>query len=248
MISKKELEEYAKLKNLKNIGYAEKDYFQNILLFIISQNYGKNFIFKGGTALNKCYGLNRFSEDLDFTCGEKPDLADLENGLKRFKLEFEIEKKEYFDEIKLIVRIKGPLYIGIKNSMCKIILDISLREKVILSAEIKTIGRFLDEIPSFDVLVMQKKEIFAEKIRAIITRNKARDIYDLWFLTKDDIKFDKSLVEDKLKYYKKKWDKKEFINKINNIKNIWNTELNPLVENLPVFKEVKREIIKNIKI
>jgi len=248
MISIKELEEYAKLRNIKNIGYAEKDYFQNILLFIISQNYGKNFIFKGGTALNKCYGLNRFSEDLDFTCEEKPDLNKLENGLKNFKVEFETEKKEYSDEIKLILRIKGPLYIGIKNSMCKIIIDLSLREKVILIAKIKTIGRFLNEIPSFDILVMQEKEIYAEKIRTIITRNKARDVYDLWFLIKNNIKFDKNLVEEKLKYYKKKWSKKEFIKNINNKKDIWESELKPFLENLPKFEEVKNEIIKSIQV
>lgn len=247
MISKKELEEYAKLKNIKNIGYAEKDYFQYILLFIISQNYGKNFIFKGGTALNKCFGLDRFSEDLDFTCEEKPNLNNLEIGLKRFGLEFEIEKKEYIDEIKLTIRIKGPLYNGIRNSMCKLILDLSLREKVILNSEIKKIGRFLEEIPSFDILVMQKKEIFAEKIRAIMTRNKARDMYDLWFLIKNNIKFNKLLVEKKLEYYKEKWDKTEFINKLNNKKNIWSSELNPFVENLSAFEEVKKEIIKNIE-
>ena len=50
-------------------GYSgavvEKDYYVTLLLHSISQKYN-NAIFKGGTALSKCYKLiNRFSEDID---------------------------------------------------------------------------------------------------------------------------------------------------------------------------------------
>jgi len=66
MITKSELKEYAKLKRL-NLGQSEKEYFQNIVLFIIYERVGREMVFKGGTAMNRCYNLNRFSEDLDFT-------------------------------------------------------------------------------------------------------------------------------------------------------------------------------------
>ena len=143
MMSRKELQEYAKMRSILNIGHAEKDYFQNIFLFIIYQEYGKEFIFKGGTALSKCFGLPRFSEDLDFTCSKKPNLDKLENGLKRFKIEYKIMKEEYDDGLKIIFRIKGPLYAGISNSMCKIIIDISLREIVLFSPAVKFGGKNL---------------------------------------------------------------------------------------------------------
>ena len=146
MITKEELREYAKRLSL-NLGQAEKDYFQNIILFILYQNYGKGIVFKGGTALKKCFGLNRFSEDLDFTCLNKPDIKKIEDGLKRFKIEFEIESESYEDGLKIILRIKGPLYVGIRQSLCKFIIDFSFREDVILKPEIKTIGRFLEDLP-----------------------------------------------------------------------------------------------------
>lgn len=246
MITKKELEDYAKMRNIKNIGHAEKDYFQNIVLFIISQNYGKNMIFKGGTALSKCYGLDRFSEDLDFTCKEKIDINIIEEWLKRFKVEFETVKEEYPDSLKIIFRIKGPLYSGIKNSMCKLIIDTSLRENIVLAPELKTIGRFLEEIPSFDVLVMNENEILAEKIRTIMTRNKARDVYDLLFLVNNGLKFNKELTEEKLRFYNKKWSYGEFKKKISEKKEIWISELKHLVLNVPEFKKTKEEIIKKL--
>ncbi|MBP1630946.1 MAG: hypothetical protein H6Q15_1839 [Bacteroidetes bacterium] len=47
--------------------YVEKDYWVTYALFLISENdISKDIVFKGGTALSKCYNLiERFSEDID---------------------------------------------------------------------------------------------------------------------------------------------------------------------------------------
>jgi predicted nucleotidyltransferase component of viral defense system len=67
MITKKELEEIARIKGL-TLGNAEKDYLIDIALLSISKNTKNELVFKGGTALKKCYfGDYRFSEDLDYT-------------------------------------------------------------------------------------------------------------------------------------------------------------------------------------
>lgn len=50
----------------------EKDYLLRLFLY----NYYKKFedaVFKGGTCLKYLYGLNRFSEDLDFNLPIKPE-------------------------------------------------------------------------------------------------------------------------------------------------------------------------------
>ncbi len=245
MITKDELKEYAKIRNL-NLGQAEKDYFQTIVLFILYQDYGKELVFKGGTALNKCFGLDRFSEDLDFTCLKEINTKMIEDGLKRFKIEYESGSRRYKDWLKVVLQIKGPLFIGIRNSLCRLIIDVSSRETVLLKPEIKTIGRFLEEIPVFDIEVMQEKEMLAEKIRAIVTRNKARDVYDAHFLLKKGTEFDASLANDKLKYYNKKWNAEEFEIKVHAKKSIWESELRPLIGNIPRFNEVSEYVIKNI--
>ena len=38
---------------------------------VLKQTSKLPFIFKGGSALLFCYGLNRFSEDLDFDCAKR---------------------------------------------------------------------------------------------------------------------------------------------------------------------------------
>ena len=248
IISRKELEEYAKVRGIKNIGHAEKEYFQNIVLFIIYQKFGSEIVFKGGTALSKCYGLNRFSEDLDFTCKKELDSKSIEEGLRRFRLDFEIEEEKADKNKSFSIRIRGPLYNGNRYSMCKIVLDCSFREEVVDKPIIKNIGRFLEEIPSFDVYVMSKEEIYSEKIRAIMTRNKARDVYDLYYLIETGVKIKRQLVSKKLEYYKKKFDEKEFMEAVKNKKEIWESELSGLMENIPDFDVVVRRIREGIKI
>lgn len=248
MISRKELEEYAKARGIKNIGRAEKDYIQNILLFVIYQNFGSEWVFKGGTALAKCYGMNRFSEDLDFICKKEFDIKSVEEGLKRFKIEFEIKEEGKFEKSKSFsIRIKGPLYNGDRMSACKVILDCSFREEVMMKPLIKSIGRFLEEIPSFDVYVMSKEEIVAEKIRAILMRNKARDVYDLYFLIESGVKIDKEVVEKKLDYYQKKFNEEEFVQALNKKKEIWRSELSGVMEAVPDFDAVVKRIREAVK-
>src|SRR3989338_8894728 len=232
MISKKELDTYAKITGL-NLGQAEKDYFQNLLLFVVYQIHGNDIVFKGGTALKKCYGLDRFSEDLDFTCAGDIDMEKIENMLDRFKVDLTKESRKYENGLKVTMKIKGPLYIGVPQSQCRFIIDFSFRVNVILPPAIKTIGRFLEEIPSFDVFVMQEKEILAEKIRAILSRKKARDLYDLWFLVGKKVEADPSILKGKFKYYKQSWSIKEFESRINAIKDIWSSELKPLKNTVP---------------
>ena len=247
MISKKELEEYARLRGIKNIGQAETDYFQNILLFIIYQNFGNEIIFKGGTALSKCYGLDRFSEDLDFTCKNNLDFKTIKEGLKRFKLDFEIEEEKFERSRTYIIKIKGPLFNGNKNSLCRIILDFSFREEILINPLIKNIGRFLEEIPSFDVYVMSREEILAEKVRTILTRNKSRDVYDLYFLVESGLKPNKNLINKKLEYYKIEFNEKEFVKAIKNKKEIWKSELSGLIKNVPNFNIVLNKILERFQ-
>src|SRR3989344_7708115 len=66
MISKEELERYA-LRLGFNLWQAERDYLQHLLLSSLSRRTADELVFKGGTALQKVFGLNRFSIDLDFT-------------------------------------------------------------------------------------------------------------------------------------------------------------------------------------
>lgn len=245
MITKEELKKYAVNKNL-NLGQAEKDYYQNIVLFCVYKIYANEIVFKGGTALSKCYGLDRFSEDLDFIANSPFSTTKLKEQLNKFMKYEIIEKTIAGNNLKITLNINGPLYNGIKHSTCKLILDISYRENVLKTPNIKKIISEY-EIPSFDVYVMTTEEIFSEKIRAIMTREKARDVYDLYFLIARKTEINKELINQKLKYYNETFSLNKFIEKLEIKEKIWETELPQLILNVPNFKEVKKEIISSVK-
>jgi len=61
---------------------------------------------------------------------------------------------------------------------------------------------------------MDWEEILSEKVRALITRVKGRDLFDIYYLLSKDIKIDLRLVNKKLEYYKKTTTKDDIIAKI----------------------------------
>nr|CBH37318.1 conserved hypothetical protein [uncultured archaeon] len=90
---------------------------------------------------------------------------------------------------------------------------------------------------------MEREELLAEKVRAVLTRNRARDVYDLWFLLKKGTKFDFDLVNEKLKYYTRVFEKEVFMERIKRTGEYWESELKPLViGRLPRFELVYNDV------
>lgn len=247
MISKSELIRIAEMKHLP-LRNAEKDYLLEFLLYSLSDDR-RSLVFKGGTALYKFYNLNRFSEDLDFDAIEKRFDADklIKKTIRNLELSGMqralAEKIEYKNEINIRFSIRGPLYDGSKNSMSRVTLNISKRERPIAPITKLLISTY-PEIPSFELSVLDIDEIAAEKIRCILTREKPRDIYDLWFLSKKDIMLDVSLINKKLKIYKLTYAQQKFIKKVNEKQKMWKRDLQDLIiGNLPEFNNVVAELV-----
>ncbi len=82
---KTRLREHSKLNNVTQ-HVIEQDYLLSWLLEAFSENslLSDTLVFKGGTALKKCYFKNyRFSEDLDFTAKDgAPENAQLEDAIR----------------------------------------------------------------------------------------------------------------------------------------------------------------------
>lgn len=246
MITKTELGKTAEQKRL-SLRNAEKDYLLELILFNLT-DFRRILVFKGGTALYKFYNLNRFSEDLDFDITGKQ--FNLETLIKRVLRGFELtgiqqtlyETQNYRNEINIKFVVRGPLYDGNKNNMSRVTLNLSRRERPTLLSNKLLIASYT-EIPSFEVTVLDAKEIAAEKIRCIMTREKPRDIYDLWFLYKRQTPIDLSLVNKKLKIYQIEFDKTLFHEKLQQKRNMWTHDLKDFViGTLPPFDDVMTEI------
>jgi len=171
-------------------------------------------VFKGGTALRLMFASNRFSEDLDFTTDlSKKDLdgilADVIGELEKEIPNLEIRDLDTIAGISKKISIK----IADVSQPLTIKLDFSLREEVFLTKQ----GVIKTALPvSSSVLIdyLDPVEVLAEKYRAIMTRIKGRDLYDVWYLLNKGIKFDQKLIQKKLDFYKSKIDWAKFTERI----------------------------------
>ncbi|MFH1209283.1 MAG: nucleotidyl transferase AbiEii/AbiGii toxin family protein [archaeon] len=252
MLAYDEFENIARLKRLSLVN-AEKDYLQDLILFSIYSNVGRDLVFKGGTCLFKIYKLNRFSEDLDFTLTKSIDIKKLSNKIASDLMFSNIkckikDIKEYRNEINIRLLLNGPLYKGNKETQSFIALNISKKEKVLLQPNRESIISLYKDIPNFEIFAMQESEILSEKVRAIFTRIKPRDVYDLWFLTKiKNIGFDYKLIDKKLALYNIKFNTKNFKDRIEEFRKIWLTDLkNLIIGELEDFDKIKKELVNNV--
>ncbi|MFW5847190.1 MAG: nucleotidyl transferase AbiEii/AbiGii toxin family protein [Nanoarchaeota archaeon] len=241
------IEELNKVKESRksNLYYEEKEYLQYIFLNSLSKK-AKDFIFKGGTALRICFDLERASEDLDFSSELK--ISEIKKifieCLKDFELlniphEIYAEKK-FQGNVRFEVRFKGPLYNGNINSTNT--LKVDFNSQVSFNKKAKVIPKIFSDVPSFVITALDEKEILAEKIRALINRGAPKDLYDLWFLFSKGTQIDKKLIERKLAEEKSEYKNLRFPSKRE-----YEISLKQLVNFLPEYEQVKKEVSEKIE-
>ncbi len=240
MMLRYELKKYC--SQLKfNAGQAEIDYLQHLFLFFLSQHSAQHLIFKGGTALQKCYALPRFSIDLDFTSKNKNSSLELIRAICK-----EIEQFGYpttFEEVKtlgetFVLKISGPLRGVSFMSIARLQIEISQRESLLIEPMRVKISPIYHDLKSYSILAMAPEEILSEKIRAIMTRNKPRDVFDLYFLLSKGISLHLNFINSKLAYYQEVFNRKKFIEKVKEKKAVWQQELQEYCSVVPEFEKV----------
>ena len=196
-----------------------REYVQILFLnSLYSLSGTNNIVFKGGTCLRLIHNSNRFSEDLDFTT----DLSD--DQIKKLTMEAVdlVSKETPPITVKTVKTISGftqklSMLTPYSPTPISVKLDFSQRE-LVLQKNQKPISSLLPISSFHPIVYMEMSEILAEKCRAIISRHKGRDIYDLWYLLQRKTTLDTTLIQKKLDYYQQKFNLNELIENISNWK------------------------------
>ena len=202
----------AKMLEKYDLSSAEKTYEalreilqEIVLLGLYRAGFFDHALFYGGTALRILYGLDRFSEDLDFSLIKSNDEFDLSvyegaviEALHSFGFEVTIELKNRDGTIKSaflkgntsqhLLNIEAPEDIvktfG-QGRLVKIKFEVDTLPPLDFESEKKTLL-----VPSpFMINTMTLPSLFAGKMHAILCRNwssrpKGRDWYDLvWYIS-----------------------------------------------------------------
>ncbi|MGC8479036.1 MAG: nucleotidyl transferase AbiEii/AbiGii toxin family protein [Candidatus Micrarchaeia archaeon] len=211
MLDREELAKYKESIGFRNIQQAETDYLQHIILGLLySLPKSNRLLFKGGTALQKLYGLDRFSVDLDFTTeldyeGIRGMLEEVNARMKRYGVESRLELPElHTNSVAATFKMHGPVYASTLDlrSEATVRLDFSLREKTLLKGVSRSITPIYPDLAPYSTLSMDPREILAEKFRAIMTRSKTRDAFDFDFMIRKRVDLFYYLVEKKMSLYR----------------------------------------------
>lgn len=255
MISRTRLRQLARELDVR-LGYAEKDYVNSWILWgVYTGSYGENLLFKGGTALSKLYfpEMWRYSEDLDFGVegqyrGSRDDLeAALDAASRASGIGFEVTKHrelrvEGYPTHYVSVDIQYDAILDQQNSTS---LDVMIDEHVEFSP-VEHVHEY-EDVPEFEMQAYSLEEIFAEKLRALYQRDRARDHYDLYRIL-TEVGVDDSVVlpafQSKCKHEDLEIDLGGGVpaEKRGGIRDGWNSTLPALVADTPDLDEVHETI------
>lgn len=165
---------------------------KNIMLQILKDIFSDASLssylgFKGGTAALMFYGLDRDSVDIDF------DLLD------------ESKEQEVFEKIQKIASGYGKIVDSrIKRFNLVTIISYDLKSQNIkIEVNRRNFGSKyeLKTLLGISMLVMVQEDMFANKLMAMHERigKTSRDVYDVYFFSKNNWPINRKLVEDRAK-------------------------------------------------
>lgn len=247
MISKSELEKMARLSSL-HLYQQEKEYLLKLFLFYYYAKFD-DAIFKEGTMLRFVHGLHRFSEDLDFQIKNpsvfKNQVHEVMKAFSQIGIIYTFKREELFeDSYTCEIICKGPCFSGKSQTQNKFRIDAGYREKMIKKPVFQLIkSEYPETKNAFLVQCMTLEEVLCEKIMAVFTRSKGRDLYDIWFLHNLGVLFDTKILLKK---------KKDFTFNFENIvqKQQYEKDISFLVKTVIPYEQafaVLRELMEKFK-
>ena len=153
----------------------------------------KILVLKGGTAINFIYfNMPRLSVDIDLnfiSCETKENMLKARKNIDKTLVKifntksYEIEKFEPYALTQYNLK-----YLNTAGNTDRIKLEINFMERIPVYPIIEKNIHILDT--QFKVKTYRIEELFATKLRALMTRATPRDLFDIYFLLKSRLEFD----------------------------------------------------------
>ena len=244
MISREQLIDIGKTTSL-HLYQQEKDYLLKLFLSAYFRLFD-DAVFKGGTCIKYVFGLDRFSEDLDFNLLVSPKEfeSQVDRTLKEIHLigivNYFIKKELFEDAYTCVIGVQGPLYTGTEQTRNKFRIDAGKRTGTIKTPEWRLIpSEYPETRRHFLVRIMNEQEILVEKICSLFERQKGRDLYDVWFLLKKGVEIDAELLYKKKKTKTLSWDLPR--------QREYERDVEKLTNRIIPYSQVKKDVIQDLK-
>lgn len=231
---------------------VERDYvLAHVMAGVATEQGCEQLVFKGGTALRLCYIDDyRYSADLDFSLKQGVSVAQgaqvVSDACER------VAAANGFPLLQVVdtsagprIEYEGPL--GSKRRKLK--LDLADDELILDPQDQALLPRYSD-LAKVSVQVYSEHEIAAEKLRCVMQRVQARDLFDIYQLlvVRDGLDLDEVWADFERKAAHKELDpgrfSAQFEKRMPKWAEQWETEMEDHVptERRPDFREVERRV------
>lgn len=175
-----EAERWAKELKIDPTQVVREEWELKILKILFDSSLGQKVFFKGGTALRLAFGSPRFSEDLDLSAfravGEE-EFKDCIGEISKISSQIKVSdfKSKFYTHLAEFKISENYLP---KNFSIKV--EISKRKtKYRYSLRMLT-----SAVTNLQVLanVEELSDIYREKLAALASRKKGRDLFDIWYI------------------------------------------------------------------
>ena len=166
-----------------DITQVVREFWELILLKgLYDSPYGRDLIFKGGTALRLAYGSPRFSEDLDFSLIHDRLKGKFRGWVGKIISPFpelaltDLEEKRYtyLAEIKVIQEfLHFPFRVKVEISRREIK---DYQWKLQLLSSSASVVQVLGQVGILE-------QIYQDKVSCLKDRARPKDLFDLWYIT-----------------------------------------------------------------
>jgi len=166
-----------------DITQVVREFWELILLKgLYDSPYGRDLIFKGGTALRLAYGSPRFSEDLDFSLIHDRLKGKFRGWVGKIISPFpelaltDLEEKRYtyLAEIKVIQEfLHFPFRVKVEISRREIQ---DYQWKLQLLSSSASVVQVLGQVGILE-------QIYQDKVSCLKDRARPKDLFDLWYIT-----------------------------------------------------------------
>lgn len=245
MLTRAQIQRLAQRHNM-GVQAQERDYIQYLLLMLLYSR-SQSLLFKGGTALRIVYRAGRYSEDLDFNGTiDVDEIKDLWGGLldelRGFGINAEI-RNEWLAEVgySFDVNYQGPLYDGRDRTKGKVRVDISLRHEEVDTGR-ELVSSEYDDVRPFVATVLTREHLVAEKVRALLMRGKARDVYDLWLLSNQGVFIQPELVSRKLSISDVTLSRASLNDSLDRAGKDWERDMRPLLSQFVRWEDILKQV------
>jgi predicted nucleotidyltransferase component of viral defense system len=154
----------------------QEQFEMEVLDRLNSQKFLNKLVFAGGTMMRLCYGLDRYSADLDFWVVKDPDFVKLFQELKKYLAQHYILTDSANKKNTILLELKSASYPrSLKIEIRKEIKKIKTETNIAFSRNSNT---------QVMVKTVSLADMMKAKLDAFLDRMEIRDVFDIEFMFK----------------------------------------------------------------